>query len=109
MDREFIGYKWLRWLNKEDISFCLRVPKHHHITLDDGTHLKAEDIMEKGKKIYLRDVFVNWVRVNVSISIDTNGDLLYLIGTPNPNELGGIYKKRWTIEVFFSNFKSKRI
>jgi len=107
MDREFIGYKWLTWLKKEHISFCVRVPKHHYITLNDGTRVKAEDLVKQGKKIYLKDVFVDLVRVNVSISIDANGDLLYLIGTSKPNELGGIYRKRWTIEVFFQALKAR--
>lgn len=107
MDREFIGYKWLTWLKKEKISFCVRVPKHHQITLQDGTKVKAEELVEKGKKIYLRNVFVNLTRVNVSISLDVNGDLLYLIGTSKPSELGKIYRKRWTIEVFFQALKAR--
>jgi len=106
MDREFIGYKWLTWLKQEHIPFCVRVPKHHQITLNDGTKIKAEQLVEKGKKVYLRDVFVDLVRVNMSISIDANGDLLYLIGTSKPSELGQIYRKRWTIEVFFQALKA---
>lgn len=107
MDREFIGYKWLFWLKEEHIPFCVRVPKHHRITLNDGTRIKAEQLVEKGEKVYLRDVFVDLVRVNVSISLDANGDLLYLIGTLKPNELGNIYRKRWTIEVFFQALKAR--
>jgi len=107
MDREFIGYKWLTWLKQEHIPFCVRVPKHHQITLNDGTKIKAEQLVEKGKKVYLRDVFVDLVRVNMSISIDANGDLLYLIGTSKPSELGQIYRKRWTIEVFFQALKAR--
>ncbi|MGB1216441.1 MAG: IS4 family transposase [Saprospiraceae bacterium] len=107
MDREFIGYKWLSWLRQERIPFCVRVPKHHRITLDDGTKIKANQLVEKGKKVYLRDVFVDLVRVNVSISLDANGDLLYLIGTLEPSELGKTYRKRWTIEVFFQALKAR--
>ena len=107
MDREFIGYKWLTWLKQEHISFCVRVPKHHKITLHDGRTIKAEELVEKEKKVYLRDAFVDLVRVNVSISIDANGDLLYLIGSSKPNKLGQIYRKRWTIEVFFQALKAR--
>jgi len=107
MDREFIGYKWLTWLKKEHISFCVRVPKHHQITLNDGTMVTAEQLVEKGKKVYLSDAFVDLVRVNVSISLDDNGDLLYLIGTSKPSELRKIYPKRWTIEVFFQALKAR--
>ena len=107
MDKEFIDYKWLTWLKKQNISFCVRVPKHHQITLGDGTSIKAEALLEEERKVYLRDVFVNLVRVNVSISVDANGDLLYLIGTSKPSEFGRIYRKRWTIEVFFQALKAR--
>ena len=107
MDREFIGHKWLKWLEKEDIEFCVRVPKHHKITLNDGRQVEAEELVKKGKKAYLTAVFVDLVRVNASISLDDNGDLLYLIGTSKPSKLGQIYRKRWTIEVFFQALKAR--
>lgn len=107
MDREFIGYKWLSWLKKVGIPFCVRVPKHHKITLRDGSKVEAKELLEHGKKVYLRDVFVDLVRVNVSVSLDKNGDLLYLIGTVNPDQLGEIYRKRWSIEVFFQALKAR--
>lgn len=107
MDREFIGYKWLSWLKEAAIPFCVRVPKHHQITLNDGTIVKAEQLLKKGKTVYLTDVFVNLVRVNVSISFDKNGELLYLIGTSKASELGKTYRRRWTIEVFFQALKAR--
>jgi len=112
MDREFIGHKWLSWLKKMEIPFCVRVPKHHKITLEDGTRVEAEQLLEErlsegGKKVYLRNVFVDTVRINVSISKDANGDLLYLIGTLEPQQLDKIYKKRWSVEVFFHALKGR--
>jgi hypothetical protein len=107
MDREFIGYQWLKWLRKTGIPFCVRVPKHHQITLSNGSKVKAEELLKEGKRIYLRDVFVDLTRVNVSISLDSNGDLLYLIGTAPCSELGKIYRKRWSIEVFFQALKAR--
>lgn len=107
MDREFIGHKWLSWLKKEGIPFCVRVPKHHKITLRDGSKVEAEKLLERGRKVYLRNVFVDLVRVNISISLDKNGELLYLIGTVKPDQLGRIYRKRWSIEVFFQALKAR--
>lgn len=94
------------------IAFCVRVPKHHKITFSNGSrleaaHLLAQRLEEGGKKVYLRDVFVDNVRVNVSISVDANGELLYLIGTLQPDKLDKIYKKRWSIEVVFQAFKGR--
>jgi len=107
MDREFIGHKWLSWLKKTGVPFCVRVPKHHNITLSDGSSTTAEELLERGRKVYLKDVFVNTVRVSVSISVDANGDLLYLIGSVQANELANIYRKRWSIEVFFQALKAR--
>ncbi len=107
MDREFIGEKWLLWLKKAGISFCIRVPKHHQITLRDGRRVKAMEALEDRKTAYYSDVFVDNTRVNVSLSFDENGDLLYLIGTVDKTKLKAIYKRRWSIEVFFQALKSR--
>ena len=40
-------------------------------------------------------------------SFDDNSDLLYLIGTSKPSELRKVYRKRWTIEVFFQALKAR--
>lgn len=107
MDREFVGYQWLRWLKENKITHCVRVPKSHKITFDDGTCKTAEELLGTRKHLYLRQVFVNTVKVNVSLSYGEDGELLYLVGTEQPSLLGNIYKKRWTIEVFFQAMKSR--
>ena len=107
MDREFIGHKWLKWLKKEDIDFCVRVPKHHKITLADGTCLKAEELVQGAKSLYLRDVVVDMVVVNLYLGYDKEGELLYLIASLPARELPRIYKKRWPIEVFFQALKGR--
>jgi len=107
MDREFIGHKWLRWLKKQGISFCVRVPKSHKITFADGQRKTAEELLGKNKRAYYSNVYVNTVQINVSLSYDENGDLLYLIGTERASQLKNIYRKRWTIEVFFQALKSR--
>lgn len=107
MDREFIGHKWLSWLKRQRIPFCVRVPKHHKITLADGECVRVEQFIEGRKGRYARDVCVNCVVVNLSVSYGSDGELLYLIGSESPNRLQKIYKKRWTIEVFFQALKGR--
>lgn len=107
MDREFIGHKWLSWLKSKKIDFCVRVPKSHKISLVTGEILKPEAILKEHGNVCLENVVVDGVVVNCSISIDKNGDLLYLIGTFKPAALKAIYKKRWTIEVFFQALKGR--
>jgi hypothetical protein len=108
MDREFIGNKWLSWLKREGIPFCVRVPKSHTILTPDGERLRAEEVIQARKRLfYQENVVVDGVVVNLSISYDKNGELLYLIGTAQPQTLASWYKRRWTIEVFFQALKQR--
>ena len=107
MDREFIGNKWLAWLKSKGIDFCVRVPKHHNISFLGGDLVKAEEVLKTRGAVLLENVVVDGVVVNCSISKDSKGDLLYLIGTFKPDLLKGVYKKRWSIEVFFQALKGR--
>nr|WKN34494.1 hypothetical protein K4G66_19150 [Tunicatimonas sp. TK19036] len=46
MDREFIGHAWLVWLKKANIPFCVRVPKHHTISLPGGQRWRTEQLID---------------------------------------------------------------
>jgi hypothetical protein len=113
MDREFIGNKWLSCgsppgLKKECIPFCVRVPKNHTILTADGERLRAEEVMQDRKRPYYQEnVLVDGVIVNLCLSLDKNGELLYLIGTAQPQTLASWYKRRWSIEVFFQALKQR--
>ncbi len=108
MDREFIGQKWLSWLKSERIPFCVRVPKHHSILLATGQRVWAEEAFtDDDIECYQQDVVVDGVAVNLSLSYDEKGELLYLIGTTLPQTLRSWYKRRWAIEVFFQALKQR--
>lgn len=108
MDREFIGHKWLNWLKSECIPFCVRVPKHHAILLANGERVWAEEVLtDNDIDCYQQDVVVDGVSVNLSLSYDEKGELLYLIGTTLPQTLRSWYKRRWAIEVFFQALKQR--
>lgn len=108
MDREFIGHKWLGWLKEVHIPFCVRVPKSHTILSINGDRLRAEEVIQDRKRTYYQEnVVVDGVVVNLSLSVDKNGELLYLIGTTQPQTLASWYKRRWSIEVFFQALKQR--
>ena len=107
MDREFIGHPWLSWLKKQEIPFCVRVPKHHKITLTDGTRLLAEEFLEDQRFLCREDLIVDQVLVNLSLSYTKDAELLYLIGTLPAKELKKTYRQRWSIEVFFQALKKR--
>jgi hypothetical protein len=101
MDREFIGINWLGWLKSSGIPFCVRAPKHHKITLRDGSRRTTEELLKGKKPCRKRNVFVNGTRLNLCLSYDVKEELLYLIGTLEPHYLKAFYRKRWTIELVF--------
>lgn len=107
MDREFIGHRWLSWLQKEQIPFCVRVPAHHSITLRNGEVYRAEELIATQATRYFQNAIVDGIRVNVAVKRLANGEMLYVIGTYFAKELISLYRKRWTIEVFFQNLKGR--
>lgn len=108
MDREFIGQKWLSWLRSHHIPFCVRVPKHHSILLATGQRVLAEEALKDDNvNCYQQEVVVDGVVVNLSLSYDEKGELLYLIGTTLPQTLRSWYRRRWGIEVFFQALKQR--
>lgn len=104
MDREFIGHIWLKWLKEQGIPFVVRVPKSHNIMLADGTTYKAEQLYEQGVRS-LKQVIVDGVIVELSLSINAKKELLFLIGTEA--QLKATYRKRWAIETFFQALKGR--
>lgn len=107
MDREFIGHKWLKWLKDNGIVFCVRIPKSHNIMFTDGSLHKALSLLAKRKTRRINGVVVDGVVVNVSLSYDKQGALLFLIGTSNSSELKQEYYKRWSIENHFQALKGR--
>ena len=65
MDREFIGQKWLRWLKKQQIDFCVRVPKSHLISFLEGDKHSAENLLQQRPNTYASQVIVDSVVVNL--------------------------------------------
>jgi len=104
-DREFIGFQWFRWLKKEKIAFCIRLPKSHWIK-HKGQMFKAETWLKDGEIRVLRQVEVEGIVCTIFGKKLENGDFLLLAGTGYAKKLGEIYRKRWSIEVCFKAFKT---
>ena len=106
-DREFVGQAWLSYLKKRGLLFCIRMPKHHLITRLDGQVLQADTLADTGRTRLLNDCLVDGVWGNVSVKKNTDGELYYLFGTVKTVFLSELYRKRWTIEQCFQNFKGR--
>jgi len=69
--------------------------------------LAEEALKDDNVNCYQQEVVVDGVVVNLSLSYDEKGELLYLIGTTLPQTLRSWYRRRWGIEVFFQALKRR--
>jgi Transposase DDE domain len=115
-DREFIGDKWYQYLIQHQIPFYLRIAKSHRLTLG-GIHYRVDDLINaypKNKKgeIHWKNIQVHGIsklHVGLKKLILENQTVDYLAilsNCPNNNPLQ-VYKKRWSIEVFFQSIKKR--
>ncbi len=105
-DREFIGEKWLYWLQEHKIPFVIRVPKHHLVTLIDGTIMTSEQLLGNKKQHFEKNVWVNDVLTNIAIK-KLESEYLIIIGDFSKDALFQFYKQRWSIETFFQSIKKR--
>ncbi len=111
-DREFIGEKWLRWLDEESIPFVVRVKQNQLTTNSRGLEVdvsalfygvKTHEIkrIEGKRKFSGLDVYFAGTR-------DVNGELLAVVSnSQNIEQLVATYGMRWEIENLFQALKGR--
>ena len=111
-DREFVGHEWFKYLKNEGLDFCFRIPKHHKVSRSDEDFNLLENTVSdlwqpRQGNIYLEDAMVDKVWGAVAILPAEQEDFSYLFGTKNARALNYYYKRRWKIEDFFEQLKSR--
>jgi IS4 transposase len=106
-DREFIGEKWMSRLQELGIPFRFRFPKNFKLKTPKGATKTASEPLQKKKMVALCNCEVNGRRVKVFLKRLGGGEYLLLMGNFQPENLDKVYKKRWSIEVLFQNFKNR--
>lgn len=111
-DREFIGVKWFKYLEQENIEFHIRIPQN----------IKVGSVLKKNRKKVTQ--LFKYLKINVKLDypkqLDILGFKLYLSGmkskdnsycllVSNKNNIGSLekYQYRWTIENLFGAFKTR--
>lgn len=107
-DREFIGIEWVKYLKMNNIPFCMRLPKHHQLTLKNGFVAKITELLAYQDIRYFQYCLVDGIITNVLMKrLDDKDDFLFLMGSFPPKKLGKIYRRRWCIEVLFQTYKKR--
>jgi hypothetical protein len=108
-DREFIGSKWFKYLKDNNINFCMRLPKHHCITLKSGQTCSVSTLLQSKTSCYLQDCLVDGICCHVMLKKISDHEFLFLIGSLPAKQLDSCYHRRWCIEVLFQAFKSRGV
>lgn len=116
-DREFIGDEWMSYLKRNKIPFILRLRENQYVTRKGYKSWTIAEIAQnfKCQKRYIiegpcrlganPDEDQIWVRI-VIMRLST-GELLALACSGKPRRALKDYRRRWTIETMFGNFKTK--
>lgn len=109
-DREFIGDKWFRYLEKERIAFHIRIKENLWLKKPDGERLKGSWLAQglPINEVYHHPKLIYLDKTLVYISIVRLKGNEYLIIASYNNQQNAIenYKDRWQIETMFKAFKT---
>lgn len=115
-DREFIGARWMDFLNKNKIPFAIRVKADMTITLTNGKTWSLETLMRKKRTRGL----LTWeghlngdggatqrpLRI-AARRLATNEALIIASNLPDAPRILSYYRRRWGIECLFGDAKTR--
>jgi len=114
-DREFIGYKWLDFLNTNNIKYYIRIRNNFKVFCFDINEKKDVfrlfENLKKGEVYHRKNIVkINEIKCYVSgtKTVEKNGEtgFLIIISFEKPEKSLFYYQKRWQIETLFKAFKS---
>jgi len=110
-DREFVGRKWIEFLNNEKIRYHIRVRNNFNVYIPrKNKNIKAFWLFNNLKigeyKVYHKIVKVNNQCCYISGCKLIKGEFLIVISYNKPEEAEQDYKQRWQIEMCFKSMKS---
>ncbi len=110
-DREFVGEKWIAYLNDEKIRYHIRIRNNFKVFLPHkNKEIKVFWLFNNLKigehKYYEKIVKLNNQFCYISGSKLTNGEFLIIISFNKPEQAQEHYKQRWQIEMCFKAMKS---
>ena len=112
-DREFIGLKWLTFLDNSGIPFAIRVKEGQYVRTDDGRSLRLTTLLRRyrGKRRFKAafEAMHGDGRIELFFSARRIGDgeLLVVASNVETGNVLNAYRKRWAIECLFGDTKTR--
>lgn len=114
-DREFIGERWLDYLNLNEIKYHIRIRENFHVYKTKNqqkvkaqwlfSRLKLGEFAHHPKIVYINNVAC-YLSASVIKSKTGKPEYQFLISFNDPSKSNQCYKKRWQIETMFKALKS---
>ena len=113
-DREFIGGKWLGYLNKNSIPFAIRLKANMYLHRETGGVVQLETLLRspRGPRVW-----TGWLadmprtesqKLTLKCKKVRGGEALIIAtNTGNPGRAFNMYRKRWGIECLFGDTKTR--
>ena len=108
-DREFIGQEWFAWLDTQNIPFAIRIKENAIVKSDNkeiplkklfqNLQIHQQTILRKPRRVYGHSLYLSAIRLK--------DECLIVASKAQGQWALAAYKKRWGIEVFFANLKSR--
>lgn len=110
-DREFVGEKWIAYLNREQIRYHIRIRNNFKVYLPrNGREIKASwlfnDLRTGQYRHYDKIVSINGQYCYLSGCKLQKGDFLIIVSFNRPEKAKDYYAQRWQIEMCFKAMKS---
>lgn len=112
-DREFIGAEWMKFLNKNNVPFAIRLKEDMLIRLADGSLRQFRTLLRKPK----RGTWEGWLngmeaspddRLRIAAKRIKGGELLIVVTNLDDAGRGlNLYRRRWGIECMFADTKTR--
>lgn len=114
-DREFIGARWMDFLNKNNVPFAIRIKSDMRVTLCEGGTWSFRTLL-RGRR--LRTVIRTWrgslpdtqsatILQFAARKIKGGEWLIIASNAPDPKQALRDYRKRWAIENLFADAKTR--
>jgi len=110
-DREFVGGKWLEYLNDNNLRYYIRIRNNFKVFVPRKNETVKAFWLFNAFKINEFVYYPNIVKVNgqlcyLSGSKLNKGEYLILVSFTKPEKADYYYKQRWQIEMTFKAMKS---
>lgn len=112
-DREFVGLKWMNFLNKNNVPFAIRMKENQKIVTEDGACVTLKSFLGECRREHQFQASLPGrngeaaLKLNFAAQRIKGGELLIVASNVSAGDALKEYRKRWSIECLFGDAKTR--